>query len=350
MKVALGYDGSVTSLDPAKIDTVFQYDLIQNLYGRLLRYNEKNELVADIPKSFSWTESEVRFEFSDKVTTISGHVITAHDAEVSIKRLILKGQSGHGDIRRFLCPKFELKSLYETCPGIHTEKNTLILKVINPDFLPMLLSSLQSADYSILPSSVVEPRDGSIIEKSHRETSGPYFVKTDSPTGHLILRANPRHYLFKSAMVQEIELIPPSEGDVVEGLKSGRIDYLPTSIYFSGPMAEALIKDKANEIYETLPTSLIVLRFSPHGIDGFTPEQRMYAGLLAGNAYVKHFGSIGGKPTEQFFQTFTDGTLDEKDLAFIRNLRNASPAPVFKTPMTFGVPESKFEVLWSAGT
>lgn len=66
---------------------------------------------------------------------------------------------------------------------------------------------------------------------------------------------------------------------------------------------------------------------------------------MAGHAYVKHFGSVGAKPTQQFFQTLSDGTLDDEDLGKIKSLRESTEVPQFDSPIRFGVPESKFEVL-----
>ena len=271
LRMASGFTTSVTLLDPATIETAFDYDLAQNLYGRLLRYDETNQLVADIPKSFSWTESEVRFEFSNRAITASGHVINALDAEASLKRLIMKGGSGHGDIRKFLCPQHELRSLDDNCPGIRVEGNVLILRAVKSSYLSMLMNSLQNADYSILPLTVIDRQSGDLVDKRHYETSGPYFASTDSATGHIILSANKSHYLFAPDLVQTVELIPPAEGDPIDGFKSGKIDYVPTSVYFSGDAVAGLIADHANEVYETLPTSLTLMRFSRAGLSRFTP-------------------------------------------------------------------------------
>lgn len=347
MRVGIHYPRSVSNLDPAEIRTAFDYDILQNIYGRLLRYDEKTQLVADIPSSFSWSESEVRFVFGDKVKTIDGHLIDAQDAALSLKRLVLKGMSGHGDIRRFLCPGFKMNSLEEDCPGIAVEGNTLILRVVSPDFLSMLIGALESADYSIIPRSNFDATTGELRDKNHRNTSGPYYVEKDSETGHIVLAANPNHYLYNPEMPVKVEVVPDAEGGPLQGFVDGKIDYLPTSAYFTGEIGKALLADKSNDVNETLPISLTFIGFSKHGLNKFSPEQRLYAGLVVGAAFVKNFGSLGGRRTEQFFQTFSDGTLDENELEKVRDTRAkvlANP-PVFSEPIIYGVPATKFEVI-----
>lgn len=347
MRVGIGYSSSVKYLDPASINTAFEYDILQNLYGRLLRYDQSGQLVADVPVSFSWSELEAKFEFGNKAITASGHVINARDAEISLKRLVFKGKSGHGDIRRFLCPGHKMGSLHEKCPGIRVEGNTLILQVAVSEYLPMLINTLEGADYSIIPKSSIDEITGELKDTSHRNTSGPFYVESDSEIGRIVMAANESHYLFHSDMPNKVEIVPDSNGGLLKGFIDGAIDYLPTSAYFTGKLGAQLVSDKKNEVHETLPVSITFMRFSPSARREFSIEQRLYAGLIAGSAFIKHYGSLGGRPTEQFFQVFSDGTLSEIELDELRKNRDRiiKHPPTFHKPIDFGVPESEFKIL-----
>lgn len=348
LRVALNIQKSVTELDSAKISLATQYNLINNLYGRLIRYDDDGQLMADIPISFSWNESEIIFVFGDKVKTLSGHVISAEDAEISLKRLILKGKSGHGDLRRFLCPGFTLETLKESCPGIHSSENVLTLKVTKPEFLPLLVGILESADYSIVPKMSINMDTGELIDRNHRETSGVYYVARDSSDGHLLLRANSGHYLYGKNIPETVEIIPVDSDGASKGFLEGKIDLIPTTQYWGNADGRKILANDKNEIHETLPFRLLLVVFSPVALRDFTPEQRMYAGMKAGLAFSKIFGQVGGRPTEQFFQVLSDGTLNSEELEEIKDFRNRSVPPKFPRPITYGGVSKHFSAISEA--
>jgi ABC-type transport system substrate-binding protein len=335
VRIALYLPKSVNAFDPGAIFEVAQYHMANYLYGRLLKYDDEGQLTVDVPTSFSWSESSVRFVFGDKVKTQSGHTIDAEDAALSIKRLIMRGKSGHGDIRRFLCPGFKLKSLQETCPGISVSSNVLTLTVKNSFQLPMLVAALESADYSIIPRHVIDPKTGELTDKTHHETSGAYFVLEDSNDGHVVLSANRGSYLYSKDMPDPVQIMPLTSPEAAKAFLNHQIDVLPTTQFWASVDGKKILADKRNAIHETLPFRVLFILFSDAALKDFTPEQRMYAGIKAGEAFRKNFGQAGGRPTEQFFQVLSDGTLNDLELSEIKRLRSGPKPPNLPRPITY---------------
>ena len=333
LRMAYNYHTSINALDPAEIRTSYEYGLVRNLYGRLVDIDLSGNIVTDVPESFSVSEKSIEFKFSDKVKTINNHPITARDAELSLKRLIMRKRSGHGDIRRLLCPNHDLIALNDDCPGIKSNGNTLTLTVENEYYLPMLISVLESADYSIIPEKSLKSESGQILIRNYSETSGPYYIEKDSNDGSLVLKANPNHYHYSKNMPQEIQLVPT---DLLEGLtlfKESKVDLLPTSQSYNGQEVAEIMKATTNEIHETLPLKVRLVAFTPLALKDFTPEQRMFAALKAGQAIAKLLPQYGSKPTAQFFQALSDGALTSNQLKMIEAFRNSPLRPHFNKPI-----------------
>lgn len=333
IRMAIYFNNSAKTLDTSKITTLHQYELLTSLYSRLVEYDSNSQFVADVPESLSWSNDEVTFTFGDKVKSVDGHVITAQDAELSLKRLIYKGKSGHGDIRKFLCPSYKLESINHPCPGIRTESNKLILKVIDPILLPSLLSTLESTDYSIIPKASLNLNSSELEILDYRNTSGPFYVDQDSENGELVLRANPNHYHYVENMPQVIYLRPSDQAGGLQAFSKGEVDLLPASQMFAGDEAKKILSDKSNNIHETMPLRVAVINFSPKALREFTPDQRRYAGQVLGKAFAELFPQTGQKPTIQFFQAMSDGSLTKPQIDELQTWLNSPKKPKFKRPI-----------------
>ena len=337
LRMAYFFGTSEISLDPGKIETIFQYEMIRNLYSRLVEYDENGQLVAGAPISFSWRDDSVTFVFGDKVKTVDGNPITARDAEVSLKRLIIQGKSGHGDIRRFLCPDHVLKSVSDSCPGVKVDGNNLVLTVPKAHLLPLLIATLESADYSIIPLKSLRQVDGTLSITDLRNTSGPYFINGNLSSGFFSLQANPHHYRFHSNMPSEVDIVPVEYYDGLKSLAKGDADLVPTTLAFTGEEAIRIASDSSFEIHETLPLQVRLVRFSHKALENFTPEQRLFAGLLVGQVFKKIAPAFRGQQAFQFFQALSDGALDETQAATIKELHENNNRPAFKHPIKLGV-------------
>jgi hypothetical protein len=332
MRVAYEFHSSAKTLDPAKIETAYQYDLIWNLYNRLVEYDNNMQIVAGAPESFSVENSSVVFTFGKKSQGHSGLIIGPEDAAASLKRLIIFGKSGHGDIRRFLCPNQKLNSIFDDCTGIKVDQNKLVLTATEPHLVPLLIETLTSADYSIIPKRNID-KNNALIDFS--DSTGAYYIGKDAQDGCLILKANQLDYHFSSTMPQEISLVPVPTSGGIEKLRNSEVDFLPTTEYYRE--ATMLKQDLANFNYhKTLPLKLLLVGFSERAQKDFTSEQRMYVGNKIAEVVGKHRPQYGGQPTIQFFQALSDGGLTELQKGKITSLRSTVKPP-FEKPVQLAV-------------
>lgn len=333
-------------LDPARIDFLDQYELVMNLYRPLVEYDNENRLTSAVASKYDWDEKSLIFHFSqDRVRTIDGHSITAQDAEISLKRAILFKSTGHGDIRRFLCPGYNLKSVSDPCPGISRDGDSkLILTPVLPSMKPHLLKALESADYSIIPSSSLDLADPNLRIKSHRNTSGPYYVDYDSPIGEWLLRANKNHYLFNEGMPEVIQLVKVDLDNIAEDLKHNRIDFASAGGLAADPDTGFLFHDEQFVHHESLPFNIRMIVFSPKAISDFSESERFEAAKIV-QQYMNQKSLTGSKPSPQFFQALSEGTLSADQLTLINDLRSKNHSIKPKRPFTIGAPKDKIQGL-----
>lgn len=343
LKVSYNFYEGTSGLDTAKIRTVYEYELIHNLYSRLVEYDLDSQLVPGVADSFSTTADSVIFNFGSKVKTLSGHLIDAQDAAISLKRLVMLGRSGHGDIRRLLCPNQKLKSINDDCPGISVRENQLVLKPVRPHYLPFLISALESADYSIIPKSSLDLKTLKIID--FKNTSGPYYVERDSEKGALIFKANPGHYHYSPDMPQTVELVPTPARGGPDLLLAGSVDLVTTAEYFSGDAAEKVISDTSRfNVHATQPFRVDVVCFSESAVRGFSPLQRIRAAQEYAEVKMRFFRPPGSQPSIQFFQALSEGTLSTGQLKELEKLYSASKSAKFSKPINLGVVKQTFDL------
>jgi hypothetical protein len=342
INVAYSFIWPGQNLDPAKISNTSQYNLILNLFGTLVSHNERGQLVADIPESFYSEGNTVIFKFGQKSITRKGHVVTAQDAELSLKRLIMMGKSGHGDIRRFLCPQKTLNSIQDECEGIQSDGNLLKLTVVKKHYLPLLISALESSDYSIIPSVSLPTEKESQI--GLEETSGPYYLSSVTPAGEWVLSANKGHYLFDSKMPQVVKLVPTDFSESVESFKNGKVDLIPTTMPLNNK-AEPLLESTETDFHETLPIKVSILRFSPRAIENFTPDQRRFVGMIVGKDYFKHIPEFRAQVTHQFLQSVSAGALTESEIKENFLDSEPSPRPKFDNPIKLEVSDANLNIV-----
>lgn len=345
LKLRMGYPSQVgiKNFDPLTIVSMYQYGILRNIYGRLVRYNQEGQIVADIPEKFYWQNELLIFEFGKKVTTIDGYIITAEDAAVSLKRNIIFKQSGHGDIRNFLCPGQELKNINDACDGIEVVDNKLILKPVKEHYGPLLLTTLENADYSIIPKISL---DKSLKIIDYKNTSGPYFVAKDSDVGAIELQANLKHYLYNENMPQEIDLVPAVLNNIGGLLLEDKIDLIPTGILGGGEQAQLILNDKERfNVHRSVPISIQMLIFSPEAIKIFSPEQRFFVGKLFSELTRTKFVFFEAQHTETFFNKYSNGGLSDAQETELKNIRTNNKRPSFKRPIEIGVSEGRVEFL-----
>lgn len=136
MNLRIGYEFNqpTRSLDPANIVDIYQSNLIENLYSRIVEYDSNGDLICVLCKKFWIENNHIYFQFHDDLKTFDGYKISAQDAEFSLRRLIRLNTNTHGNIETFL----DLNDK----KAIYTNGNILSLKLIKPHYSQFIIPLL----------------------------------------------------------------------------------------------------------------------------------------------------------------------------------------------------------------
>lgn len=345
LRVGSNFNGSVFDLDPAKIETLEQYEFVDYLFGRLVQYDSNQQLVADLAETFYWDNEELIFEFGNRHKTSNGELITAEDAYFSIKRAIYLRKTGHGDLRSFLCPNHILKSIEDDCPGLRFSGNKLILTPVETSYASFLLPFLESADFSIVGKKSIDFKSSNLPIKSFANTTGPYYIAKDALDGSWILKANRYNSKYSPEMPQEVHFVPATYINAYDLLLNDKIDLVPTFLGLTwGKDAQQVYEasDRFNS-FQTIPIKVTLLCFTPDAVKKFSIEQRMKAGQLIADAFKKRTVSPGSKDTFEFFQGVSDGNLNDDQKDVIKQLREKLPPKTFERKLRFSTNPGGYE-------
>lgn len=347
MKMATVFFKSAKELDPSKILSMEEYELVQNLHSSLVEYDINQNLQPGVAKSFVWEGDDLVFEFDPKrVVTVEGDSIDAEDAARSLKRSVLYGGTGHGDLRTFLCPGQKLKSIDDACPGIQVRGGRLILTPVRAYYKSHLVKILANADYAILPRKALGPDPADPVILNHRNTSGPYYLDKDDASGAWTLKINPDGYHFHPEMPQSIELVPTDYGEAPARLLKGDFDYLAASAIVGGEDFDRVLDQTRDfNFHESMAFRIRLICFSPRALKDFSPAQRFYGARLM-QGYLKEQKQLrGSKPTVEYFQALSEGTLSESQRQEISALRQDARHEPLPRPFTIGGPKDNAQKL-----
>src|SRR5690606_8365118 len=127
-------------------------------------------------------------------------------------------------------------------------------------------------------------------------TSGVYSVKERRSDGAIVLRANPRHFLYSQDIPQNPVFIPTRESSKsgLELFESGQIDLLST--LDQTDISERIDKYRdSNEatLFQTLPVRLELLVFTQKGLQ-LSSDRRWAVGNAVANQLASVFGGRTG--------------------------------------------------------
>ena len=170
LDIAFPSTDRIEDYDPSKIHWDYQYILLESIYSPLIELSNTNgEPFSAVARIFYWRGQKFYLVIRDDLKTIDGHPITAEDVMLSFKRLMILSRNTHGDFKSLVCPEVELKSVFDDCPRMEIEGNTLIL---TPRYRSdLLVGMLSSIDFAIIPRKSFDPVSLKITD--YRNTSGP---------------------------------------------------------------------------------------------------------------------------------------------------------------------------------
>lgn len=325
---------SIKEVDPADIKSIYQSNLIENLYSRLVEFDENNLIKCTLCKNFEIKDNQIIFNIRDDLKTKSGIVITAEDIIFSYKRLLTLNSNTHGNLMLFI----------DSENDIFSRDNKVIIKLKNMNFAQFVLPLLASMDFSVIPKTSII--NNKIVD--YINTSGPYFIEKDDELGYLVLNANPNHIYYSSEMFKTINIIPPEKGDPISDYLENKVDLLDITFYPTQEKLAALIKGQKKDfiINKTIPTRVTILNTSKNARDTFTKQQLNYICNKISNAYLKeNFIIYGSTRTDEFFQTATNGHIEESQLNEIKKIHRTSfKDKEFPRKIIFGASKNVFNI------
>lgn len=312
LRVAFPSNSSSKVYEPTRIHLAPEYIFLENIYSPLVELSPEDATIrSGIAEKWEWKNDELHFFIRNDLTTIDGRKITAEDAAFSLKRLLVRTQNTHGNLKDLVCGGSEVKSIEDSCEGITYRDNELILKIAGKS--AFILPMLSGIDFAIIPKSSVDPKTLDIID--YRNTSGPYYVSKDSETGEIELSANNRHYHYSEKIPQKIQLVPVDPKDKSGSLnlfKSGKVDFITTIDSARPEEVYYLHKDLGGtELHSTANIRTYALFFTERGMKELSLEQRLLLGRKIKDSVGGHFLRLPGyENANQFFPQHGDGSID----------------------------------------
>jgi ABC-type transport system substrate-binding protein len=210
IKAFFPYLSSDNLVDPAKLDMIHRYYVVDNICGKLVYVNHENDYEYILAKNIEKkNELEYILTLKDSVSFSNGDQITARDVLDSFKRMILLGSS-HVPMAEIILDADKLTNNYNDIDGlyqINDKKIGIKLSREVNDFLYYL----SLADTCILHSSIV--RKTKIEKKDWKVVSGAYFVEGDT------LKVNKKFVGYDELMPEEVSLINSPQNGSVDDLK-----------------------------------------------------------------------------------------------------------------------------------
>lgn len=344
MNLRIGYEFNqpTRSLDPANIIDIYQSNLIENLYSRIVEFDSNGDLICVLCKKFWIENNHIYFQFHDNLKTVDGYVVSAQDAEFSLKRLIRLNTNTHGNIETFLDLNDE-KSIY-------SKDNVLSLKLIKPHYSQFIIPLLASMDFSIIPEkSIKSDKDGEYLDL--KNTSGPYYLNAVKANHHLELSANENSPLYSAEMFKKIEVVPVVYGEGVDAFLDNKIDVLDITYYPGYPQYEKLFSQKSKKFssHKTILMNIFLLNINPNAFKKFSSVQMFNAAKNISEAFLsfKRYG-YGMERTVEFFQANGTGLLSQSQKNELEQKRNETTSEISKEKIILGVEKDSYERIKNA--
>ena len=312
LRVAFPRNTSAKNYEPTRIHLAPEYIFLENTFSPLVELSPEDASIrSGVAEKWEWSNDELHFFIRDGLKTIDGKAITAEDAAFSLKRLLVKTQNTHGNLKDLVCGGADVKSIEDACEGIAFKGNELILKIAGKS--AFILPMLSGIDFAIIPKSSVDPKTLDIID--YRNTSGPYYVSKDSETGNIEFAANPGHYHYSKDIPQKIQMIPVDPKDKSGSLqlfKDGQIDFITTIDSARSEEVYELGQASSGSVFHsTANIRTYSLFFSERGIKELSRDQRILIGQKIKQSINDFFLKLPGyENTNQFFPQSGDGAID----------------------------------------
>ena len=326
----------IKDIDPANIKAFEPAQILNNIYSRLIEYDQNGSIQTGICSHFYFEKDYLVFEFDKKVKTQGGHYIDAEDAAVSIRRLLKLKTGTHSSIELILGMKHVQDDIFQNWDEIFTKEGKLYIQAKDFSHRPYLVASFATGDLAIVPKSSINPANLEIT--NHLETSGPYFLQKITKSANFeewVLQKNSQHYNHLESTPTIVKLIDKKNPTAFKLLVDNEIDIIPSSINLYVNNLEEIKDIKGLNISKTLNIKLTYAQYSKDALVKFSREERNNVV----QKIIKMYGEIPSKylmeRTPTFFQDQAFGKLTENEIKDIEALNLKSQALSLKDKITF---------------
>lgn len=311
LKLGYSFFGSIHEIDPSHIQSIYQSNIIENLFSRLIEYDNVGQIICGLCSSFKVNGNTIQFAFNSTSKTIDGYIVDAQSAKVSLERIIRSETNTHGSLKFFLDATSE--------SPVEVTDNQLLIKVAKPEWTQFVINLLASMDFSIIPKESLDSKKEKII--NYKNTSGLYYVDFSDDKGHIRLRANLYHKNFNSKMPLQIQFVPILPGTAFSAFRNQEIDMIdPTYYAYKEDINQILSSLENARVHQTLNIGLTNLVFTSRAMTRSTIEERLAVASIIKNVFLNKAAAIyGAEITDQFFQSFGQGFLTSEQHQTLRN-------------------------------
>lgn len=308
----------MSDYDPAAARDNSDFFFLENIFSPLTEYSAGNSLVSGLAETYHWRGGQARLRLRAGLSTVDGRPITAVDAELSLKRLLILGGTRYSFLSAPLCGK-PPKLLSDPCPGLRAEDEGRTLVLDFPEPRTYLFRLLANIDYSVIPRASFDHKTLRITD--YRNTSGPYYVHSDSGGGSVTLKANPAHYRYSPEMPGTVAVTPIDEKALKESvfglLKEGKGDYLTVSVVRRPADKRRFAEENPGySVHFTRPLRLLCVVFTPKGLARLTLKERFFIAARLRELYLAR--NLMGQAPGQIFHL--EGQLTPAQARRLRTL------------------------------
>jgi hypothetical protein len=339
------YLRKVADLDPVQVKTLTDATILRNLYSSLFDYDLNGNIVTSLAESFSWENGTLKIKLKKQNIGSDGNPITAYDAEISLRRLMLDGENLHGDLKNIICPGHTLKKILDPCPGIKSDDDFLYITPSSEILAKQLIQLLASVDYRIIPARSIDMTSNFPKIINYKITSGAYSLHEQIDEESFILKANENHFLFSEDMPLFVKAISVLNKPVDELFTNGIIDLVPTTVVLTKEVYNSILEKNQNlNIQTTFNLMIRTLIFTKNAIKDFTAGHRFKIAKLIEQRLLE-IRYPKEKETFEFFQSFGEGYLNNLQKEEIKSARDKTYDLELPKRASFSINPSK-KNLW----
>ena len=208
------------NLDLQNNGTVLGGYLCDQIYGKLVHFDEESNVEGELAESWEWNDdfTQLTFHLRDGIKFSDGSDITADDFIYTFSTESAKANTYMSTIKSMEAP----------------DDKTLVLNLTAPN--SSQLKYMTTYHTGVVPKGSMEETD---IAKGATAYSGPYYLEAWNLGQNIVYKANPYWYDADNVAIQEVDFkFIADENSALVALESGEIDFM----YGPGGLSPSVIE------------------------------------------------------------------------------------------------------------